>query len=69
MTGTTANDLVLTKGTYTAGVFTATNTTPSHTLVQYDTDSNTTAGNVGNILIVGTFTSAAVSGELLTLTV
>jgi hypothetical protein len=69
MVGATANELTVTTGTYSAGVFTNTATNPTHTLVQYDTSADTTAGGVGNILIVGTFTSAAVSSEILTLTV
>jgi len=66
--GTTANQLAVVSGTYTSGVFTATGSSPTHTLIQYDTDADTTTGHVGNILIVGVPASASVSSEILTLT-
>jgi hypothetical protein len=71
MVGTTANDIIVTKGTYVAstGVFTSTATSPTHTLVQIDVNGGT-AGGIVNVLVVGVFTSAVTSaGEILTLTV
>jgi Ca2+-binding RTX toxin-like protein len=60
---------VITKGTYVAatGIFTSTATSPTHTLVQYDSNGGTAAG-VENILIVGVFASAAIATEIVTLT-
>jgi hypothetical protein len=70
MVGTTADDIIVTKGTYVAstGVFTSTGTSPTHTLVQIDTNG-TTAGGIVNVLVVGVFTSAVTASEILTLTV
>jgi hypothetical protein len=70
LAGGTANQILVSSGTFnsTTGVFTVTGTSPTHTLVQTDMNGATADGLL-NVVIVGVFASAATNTEILTLTV
>ena len=66
--GLTASGIYITTATEVAGVFTATNASPTHSLVQFDTNG-ATADGVQVIDITGVVVSAAISAAgILTLT-